>query len=92
MNKNDMIRYVSKKTNFTQENAKIAIDAVYEGIAEALKNDKKLIIHGVGTFENVERAARMGRNPKTGEPLPIPATHTIRFKVAKEIKSYINEK
>jgi DNA-binding protein HU-beta len=92
MNKNDVVRYVSKKTNFTQENAAIAVTAVYEALSEGLKNGEKMIIQGVGSFTPVTRAARAGRNPLTGEEIQIPERKAYKFKPATVVKESLNEK
>ena len=92
MNKLDVVRYVSQKTNFTQENSALAVNAVYDALREALCSDSKLIITGVGTFTLVERAPRAGRNPITGEPISIPAKKAIKFKAAPNVVKAINDK
>lgn len=92
MNKNDVVRYVSKKTNFTQENAAIAVSAVYDALHDALCGGEKMIIQGVGTFTPVTRKERAGRNPQTGEAMSIPAKKTYKFKPATVVTDALNEK
>lgn len=90
MNKNDVIRYVSKKTNFTKENAALAVDAVYECLYEALCNEEKIKMQGIGSFVPHERAARKGNNPKTREEIDIPAKKVYKFRLAKGISDKLN--
>lgn len=90
MNKNDVIKYVSKKTNFTKDNAALAVDAVYDCIAEALCNNETIIMQNIGSFTPHERAARNGRDPRTGEEIRIPEKKVYKFRLAKAISDKLN--
>lgn len=91
MNKSDIIRAVSKKTNFTLDNSAIAVDAILEAIGEGLSKGEKITLQGVCSFVPIVRAARVGRNPKTGEKIDIPAKNAYKFNLAPVIKDAINK-
>lgn len=91
MNKTDIIRKVSKKTNFTLDNSAIAVTAILEAIGEGLEAGEKITLQGVGSFTPVVRAARTGRNPKTGETMQIPEKNAYKFNLAPVIKDAINK-
>jgi DNA-binding protein HU-beta len=65
---------------------KDVIDETFEAITKAIKKDKRFLVPGFGTFTVRERKAKMGRNPKTGEPLKIKASKTVAFKPAPSVK------
>ena len=87
MTKNDFINAIAEKADITK---KSAADAVFAVISEAMANGDKIAISGFGTFETVDRAARKGRNPKTGETIDIPASKAVKLKVAKALKETVN--
>ena len=91
MNKSDITRMVSKKTNFTVENSEIAVSAVLEAIAECMKSGERIQFHELGTFVPVTRSERVGRNPRTGEKMTIPAKRTYKFKLGSKVNSAIND-
>lgn len=89
MNKKDIIKKISENTGATQKDATIIVDELLSIIVENVQTDK-VSIAGFGTFEVVERAARMGRNPQTGTSLEIPASKAPKFKPAKAFKDSVN--
>lgn len=92
MNKGTLVEIVSqdKAAKFgSRAEAERAINAVLDGIRKGLldkKGDGKVQIVGFGTFAVKKRAARKGRNPKTGEPMTIKASKTVSFRPGKELK------
>ena len=90
MNKNELISKVAEVSGFTKKDTGIVVDAVVSAITEAVASGDKVSIVGFGTFEATERAARMGRNPKTGEPLEIAASKAPKFKAGKALKDLVN--
>ena len=90
MTKIEFVDAVSKETEWTKKDSEEAINAVVKVITNALVAGEKLSIVGFGTFEVVERAAREGRNPQTGESLMIKACKMPKFKPAKALKELIN--
>ena len=88
MNKGELIEAVQKKlgSEATKRLAEDALAAVLESIEEGVKSDQKVQIIGFGTFEVKNRAARMGRNPKTGEAMQISASKSVGFKPSATLK------
>ena len=80
MNKSELVSAVAEKSGLTKVDAKKALDAVLESIGEELKNDGKVVLVGFGTFSVSERSARKGINPRTKEPIDIPAKKVVKFK------------
>ena len=89
MNKTDLVNAVAAK-GFTKKDADAAVAAVFEAIEGALVKGDKVQLIGFGTFEVRERAAKEGRNPKTGETIKIAATKVPAFKAGKALKDAIN--
>lgn len=89
MNKTDLINAVADKADISKADAGRAIDAFFEVVGKALKKKDKVALVGFGTFLVRERAARTGRNPKTGDPLKIKASKTPAFKAGKALKDAI---
>ena len=90
MTKIEFVDAVAKETEWTKKDSEEAINAVVKVITNALVAGEKLSIVGFGTFEVVERAAREGRNPKTGESLMIKACKMPKSKPGKAFKELIN--
>ncbi len=86
MNKLELTDVVASSLNVTKQDAAKAIDAVVCGIESGLKKGEKVVITGFGTFEVKTRAARIGKHPKTGEEIKIPASKAIHFKEGKALK------
>ena len=86
MNKSELIDAVAKKSGLTKVDSKKALDAVLESIDEELKNDGKVVLVGFGTFSVTERSARKGINPRTREPIDIPARKVVRFKAGSRLR------
>ncbi|WP_044795049.1 HU family DNA-binding protein [Bacillus cereus] len=84
MNKSELIKQVAIQSELTKPQASLAVDAVLESIQHSLQHGEHVQLLGFGTFEVRERAAREGRNPKSGEPMTIPAGKTPAFKALKE--------
>ncbi|MGX8688054.1 MAG: HU family DNA-binding protein [bacterium] len=90
MNKNELITAVAEKSGLTKKETEKVLKAFTEVVTEELKNGGKVQMVGFGTFEVSERAARDGRNPRTGEPMPIEASRAPKFKAGKALKDAIN--
>jgi DNA-binding protein HU-beta len=89
MKKAEFIEAVASKSELTKQDAKKAVDALFETISTTLAKGEKVQLVGFGTFEVRERAERTGRNPQTGEEMTIPATKVPGFKVGKELKEAV---
>ena len=90
MNKTELISAVSEKTGQTKKAAEQAINATFDAITEELSKNGKVQIIGFGSFELKNREARTGRNPKTKEPIQIPAAKAPVFKAGKALKDTVN--
>lgn len=89
MNKTELVAAVADKADISKADAGRAVDAFFEVVGKALKKKDKVTLVGFGTFLVRERAARTGRNPKTGAPLKIKASKTPSFKAGKGFKDLI---
>lgn len=85
MNKTDLINRISEQANLSKAQAKMALDAMTDGIISALETGDKVSLLGFGTFSVSERNERTGINPRTGETLIIPARKTVKFKAGAEL-------
>ncbi|MGA8262605.1 MAG: HU family DNA-binding protein [Arenicellales bacterium] len=90
MNKAELIELVGNKTNLSKADAAEAVEAVFKGIQQTLKNGDSVTLVGFGTFSVSDRAARTGRNPRTGEVITIPASRSPKFKAGKALKDALN--
>ena len=90
MNKTELIAAVAEKTGLTKKDAEKAVKAFTDVVTEALVKGDKVQIVGFGTFEVSERAAREGRNPRSGEPMTIAASRIPKFKAGKALKDQVN--
>lgn len=82
MNKTDLVNEVAAKASLNKVDAKKAVDAVLESIAQALVNDDRVQLIGFGTFSMQEKPERTGINPRTKEQITIPARKVVKFKPA----------
>ena len=89
MNKAELINAAAEKANLSKKDTEAAVNAVIDVITEALKKGDKVQLVGFGSFETRERAARVGRNPKTKETIQIPASKVPVFKPGKALKDAI---
>ncbi len=90
MKKVELVEAVAEKAGITKADATRAIDATFEAITGALKQGDKVPLVGFGTFDVSERAAREGRNPKTGETVHIAARKAVSFKAGSALKEAVN--
>ena len=90
VNKNDLIAAVADAAGLTKVDAGKAVDALFDGIAGALKKGDEVRLVGFGTFTVSSRAASEGRNPRTGEKISIAATKQPKFKAGKGLKDALN--
>ncbi len=90
MNKIDLIAAVSDATDLTRADAGKAVDATLAAIEGALKAGDDVRLIGFGTFATAKREASIGRNPRTGEEIKIPASNSVKFKSGKGLKEAVN--
>ncbi len=89
MNKAELIAAVAAKAEVSQKEAGAVVAAVLDEIKDALKKGDKVQLVGFGSFEVRAKAARTGKNPRTGETINIPASKAPAFKAGKAFKDYI---
>ena len=91
MTKSELILKITKKNSFLyQKDIHRIIDTLFDSVTKALNNDDRVELRGFGTFSTKQRNARIGRNPKTGEPVAIPQKKMPFFKMGKSMKERIN--
>lgn len=90
MNKSELIEAVAQSADLSKASAARAVDAVVEAVTSALKENDTVSLVGFGTFTVRERAARSGRNPRTGETINIAASKVPSFKAGKALKDAVN--
>ena len=91
MNKTELIAAVAEQAELSKKDSEKALKAFVDVVTEELKKGEKIQIVGFGTFEVSERAAREGRNPKTGKTMTIEASKTPKFKAVKALKDEVNK-
>ena len=90
MNKNDLVSAVAASTGLSKADGANAVDSMLNSIAGALKEGGEVRLPGFGTFSVAHRKASEGRNPRTGEPIKIPASKLPKFKAGKTLKQALN--
>jgi integration host factor subunit beta len=91
MTKADLVEEVSRVTELTRKDSEVIVDQLFDSVIKALKSGDKLEVRGFGSFRVRQRNARVGRNPKTGENVEVPAKRVPYFKPSKELKDLIND-
>lgn len=90
MNKSELVSAIAAKAGLSKADAKKALDATVEAIADALKAGEKIALVGFGTFSVAERGARQGINPLTKQTITIAAKKTAKFKGGAELNAALN--
>ncbi len=90
MKKVELVEAVAEAAGLTKTDATKAIDATFAAITEALKKGDRVPVVGFGTFGVTKRAAREGRNPRTGETVKIAARNAVTFKAGSALKDSVN--
>ena len=90
MNKGDLIEAVAESAGLSKADAGRAVDAMVDSVTDALKKGSQVSLVGFGTFSVKKRAARTGRNPRTGETIQIKASNVPGFKAGKALKDAVN--
>ncbi|MCB0613774.1 MAG: HU family DNA-binding protein, partial [Phaeodactylibacter sp.] len=85
-----LINKIAESANLSKAQATDALNAVLDGVSDALKDGDKVTLIGFGTFSVSRRDARTGRNPQTGETIKIAAKNVVKFKPGKEISDAVN--
>ena len=91
MNKAELIASMAEKCELTKKDTEKALKAFIDSVQESLSKGEKVQLVGFGTFEVKQRAARVGRNPRTKEEIKIPASKAPVFKPGKDLKESVNK-
>ncbi len=91
MNKSELVAAMAEKAEMSKKDTEKVLKAFEEVVTNELASNGKVQLVGFGTFDVAERAAREGRNPQTGEAMPIPASKSPRFKAGKALKDAVNK-
>ena len=90
MNKNDLVSAITSTSGTGKGDAARVVDAWCNAITDALSRGEEIRLTGFGRFSVANRSARVGRNPRTGEPINIPASRQPKFKAGKQLKNAVN--
>ncbi len=91
MTKADIVENIAERTGLTKTDTSLVVEGIIETLKEALVGGDSVEIRGFGTFKIKKRAARRARNPRTGEPVDIPAKYVPAFKASRELKDAVEE-
>jgi integration host factor subunit beta len=92
MTKAELVEEVARSTDLTKKHAEIIVNTVFESIVDSLKAGEKIELRGFGSFRIRRRGARMGRNPKTGDRVEVPAKRIPYFKPGKDLREMLNDR
>ena len=90
LTKADLIEEVLNVTELPRKESETIVETIFDNIIAALQKGEKIEIRGFGSFRTRERRGRVGRNPKTGEKVDVPAKKIPYFKPSKELKDFVN--
>ena len=90
MTKADLIEDVSRVVEMSRKDSEIIVETIFESIVKSLRSGDKIEIRGFGSFRTRQRKPRIGRNPKTGARVDVPAKKIPYFKPSKELKDLVN--
>jgi integration host factor subunit beta len=90
MTKADLIEEVSRVVEMTRKESEVIVETIFDSIVRSLRTGDKIEIRGFGSFRTRQRQPRVGRNPKTGARVEVPAKKIPYFKPSKELKDVVN--
>jgi len=90
MTKADLIDEVSRVVEMTRKESEVIVETIFDSVVRALRSDDKIEIRGFGSFRTRQRQARIGRNPKSGDRVEVPAKRIPFFKPSKELRDLVN--
>lgn len=90
MTKAELVEEVSRAIEVTRKDSEVVVETIFDSIVKALRNGDKIEIRGFGSFRTRKRQSRIGRNPKTGARVDVPAKTIPYFKPSKELKDLVN--
>ncbi len=90
MSKTDLVNYIAEETGLTKADASRALEAMMSSVVKGLKEEGKVTLTGFCTYTAKNKEAKMGRNPKTGEAVKIPARVAVTIKAGSKLKEALN--
>lgn len=90
MTKTDLVNYIAEETGLTKADSTRALDAMMNGVIKGLKDENKVALTGFLTFTSKKKEEKMGRNPRTGEAVKIPARVAVTVKAGSKLKDALN--
>ena len=90
MTKAELTEEVSRVVEMTRKDSEVIVEAIFDSVVRALRTGDKIEIRGFGSFRTRQRQPRVGRNPKTGARVEVPAKRIPYFKPSKELKDLVN--
>ena len=90
MKKAELAHEVANNSKLTKQQAQIVVQTVLDSIVASLQSGERVVLKGFGSFRLRERKARVGRNPRTGESVQVPAKTIVYFRLGKELRELIN--
>lgn len=90
MTKSELIEHLAQKTDLPKKRAEDAVNCIFDSLASALAAGHRIEIRGFGSFSLKEHRAYVGRNPKTGDEVPVERKHSIHFKVGKQLRELVD--
>lgn len=91
LTKSELIEQLAAATDMPKKRAEDAVNCIFEELSAALANGSRIEIRGFGSFSLKEHRAYVGRNPKTGEEVPVEEKHSIHFKVGKQLRELVDK-
>ena len=91
MTKKDIVRTIAEEIDLPQFRTRVLVQRTFEALIEALVRDGRVELRNFGVFQIKQREARLARNPRTGEPVPVDAKNVVTFKPGKEMEARVRE-
>lgn len=90
MTKSELIERLAERSDLPKKRAEEAVNCIFDALAESLADGRRIEIRGFGSFSLKQHRAYVGRNPKTGDEVPVARKHSIHFKVGKELRELVD--
>ncbi len=91
MTKSELIEQLAERTDLPKKRAEDAVNCIFESLGQSLSSGDRIEIRGFGSFSLKEHRAYVGRNPKTGDEVPVERKHSIHFKVGKQLREIVDQ-
>ena len=91
MTKKDIVRTIAEEIDLPQFRTRVLVQRTFEALIEALVRDGRVELRNFGVFQIKQREARLARNPRTGEPVPVDAKNVVTFKPGKEMEARVRD-